>query len=159
MDRQMLKSKVTFEPTRTASTLKNKHPELAKDLLIRTIQHHLQRDLFTDSARNCDFLRKKVRRQILSDLKKAMLSDGSTFRLARGAFKFTRRSNYLLSCDPKCTLRQLIMRCSVMVWILSLGIRAGEISYFLLKNITASGCDYINVLIFKGTFVSTLVNS
>lgn len=31
--------------------------------------------------------------------------------------------------------------------------------YFLLKNITASGCDYINVLIFKGTFVSTLVNS
>lgn len=42
---KILKHEVLSEPAVTASALKEKHPDLLKDISIRTLQHSLQKDL------------------------------------------------------------------------------------------------------------------
>lgn len=84
----MLKPKVMSDPTLIASTLKNKHPEHLNDVSIKTIQLS-ERPLFIDNVT----VKPRLTKAMKKDCKELMVSDESSFRLARGALQSVRRPN------------------------------------------------------------------
>ena len=78
--------------------------------------------------------------------RKVMFSDESTFRLVRGVPKMVRRPSTASRFDPKFTVKTVKHPASVMVWGLLSGNMGHAGLYFLPKNVTMKGGNYIHVL-------------
>ncbi|KAG7160129.1 Gastrula zinc finger protein XlCGF57.1-like 4 [Homarus americanus] len=155
----ILKCEVMSDPAETGSTLKKKHPDLLKHVAIRTIQHRLQKDLglptrltpkkplLTEAMKKkrLNFC-KKYEHWTSDDWKKVTFSDESTFRLVRGASKSVRRPKNVSRYSPKYTVKTVKHPDIVMVWGAFSGCEGRGDLYFLPKNVTMKGTNYIEVL-------------
>ncbi|KAG7175342.1 Transposable element Tcb2 transposase-like 1 [Homarus americanus] len=155
----ILKCEVMSGPAVTASTLKKKHPDLLKHVAIRTVQHHLQKDLGLPTRRaakkplltevmkkkRINFC-KKYQHWTSDDWKKVMFSDESIFRLVRGASKIVRRPKNVSRSSLKYTVKTVKHPDSVMVWGTFSGCEGRGGLYFHPKNVTMKGTNYIEVL-------------
>ena len=75
-----------------------------------------------------------------------MFSDECTFRLVRGVPKMVRRPSTASRFDPKFTVKTVKHPASVMVWNAFSGNMGRAGLYFLPKNVTIKGSNYIHVL-------------
>lgn len=142
------------DPTITAAILKNGHSELLKDVSIKTIQYRFQKDLCLPTLRVT--VKPLLTKNIKKDKKKARSIDARFYPSARLWFWVMnalsdRRSYKVRASAQRCCAvirytqsRQLNMR---IVWWDSFFVDKGRRGlYLLLKNVAASGGDYINVL-------------
>ena len=156
---KVLKREVMQNPSMTASELKKKHPDLLGNVAIRTIQHRLQKDLglpcrraakkplLTDAMKKKRItFAKKYKDWTSEQWKKVMWSDESTFRLVRGGSKVVRRPSNVSRYDPRFTVKTVKHPESVMVWGCFSGIKGRGGLYFLPKNNTMRGDNYVDVL-------------
>lgn len=88
----------------------------------------------------------KYKDWISEQWKKVMFSDESTFRLVRGGSKTVRRPSTASRYDPKYTVKTVKHPDSVMVWGAFSGNMGRGGLYFLPKNVTMKGSNYIKVL-------------
>ena len=75
-----------------------------------------------------------------------MFSDESTFRLVRGQSKVIRRPINASRNDPRYTVKTVKHSDSVMVWGWFSGTKGRGGLYFLPKNVTMRGSNYLQVL-------------
>lgn len=75
-----------------------------------------------------------------------MWSDKSTFQLVRGASKVVRRPSTVSRYDPQYTVKTIKHPDSVMIWGCFSGEKGRGGLYFLPKNVTMKGANYIDVL-------------
>lgn len=156
---KILKREVIADPCITAVSLKQKHPALLKNVSVRTIQHRLQKDLKMPARRAAKkpLLTKAMKKKRLDFCKKyedwtseqwqkVMFSDESTFRLIRGSSKIVRRPSNVSRFDPRYTVKTVKHPDSVMVWGAFSGNKGRGGLYFLPKNVTMKGSNYIDVL-------------
>lgn len=155
----LLKREVLSNPAITAVELKINHKELLQNVATRTIRHRLQKDLDLPIRRaakkpmltaamkkkRLGFC-KKYKDWTSEQWKKVMFSDESTFRLVRGGSKTVRRPSTVSRYDPKYTVKTVKHPDSVMVWGAFSGNMGRGGLYFLPKNVTMKGSEYINVL-------------
>ena len=80
------------------------------------------------------------------DWKHVMFSDESTFRLVRGGSKLVRRPPGSSRYDDKYTVKIVKHPDSVMIWGAFSGNNGRWGLYFLPKNITMRGANYLEVL-------------
>ncbi|XP_076811815.1 uncharacterized protein LOC143458825 [Clavelina lepadiformis] len=156
---KLLKREVTSYPSITSFELKNKHPELLNCVSTRKIRHRLQKDLGLPCRRAAKkpmltaamkkkrlIFCKRYRYWTTEEWRKVMFSDESTFRLVRGVPKMVRRPSTASRYDPKYTVKTMKHPGSVMVW----GAFSGNMDraglYFLPRNVTKKGSNYITVL-------------
>lgn len=150
-----MKRALLLEPALTASELKKEHPDLLKDVSIRTIQHRLQKDLAMPSRRAANkplftkvmtnkrvAFAKKYRHFTPEDWKQVMFSDESTFRLIRGASNVVCRPKSVSRYHPKYTVKTVKLLDSVMVREAFSGNKGRGGLYFLPKNMTMKGSNY-----------------
>ena len=85
----------------------------------------------------------------MADWRKVMFSDESTFRLVRGGYKLVRRPQGVSRYDSKYTIKTVKHPDSMMVWTVW-GALSGNKGrgglYFLPKNVTMRGNNYLGVL-------------
>ena len=156
---KLLKRQVMSNPSITAVELKNKYSELLQNVATRTIRHRLQKDLGLPSRRAAKkpMLTRTMKKKRLNfckkyadwsseSWKKVMFSDESTFRLVRGGSKIIRRPRNVSRYDPKFTVKTVKHPESVMVWGAFSGNMGRAGLYFLPKNETMKGSNYIKVL-------------
>ena len=156
---KLLKREVTSYPSITAVELKNKHPELLHNVSTRTIRHRLQKDLGLPCRRAAKKLMltaamkkerfnfcKKYHHWTGTEWRKVMLGDESIFTLARGVSKIGRRPSTASRYDPKFMVKSVKHPESVMVWGAFSGNMGRAGFYFLPKNTTLRGSNYIDVL-------------
>ena len=156
---KILVREVKQDPSITAAELKHKHPDLLKDVSVRTIQHRLQRDLGLPCRRAAKkpLLTERMRQKRLAFAKKyqnwtveqwkrVMWSDESTFRLVRGGSKVVRRPKDVSRYNERYTVKTVKHPESVMVWGCFSGEKGRGGLYFLPKNVTMKGSNYIDVL-------------
>ncbi|KAK4323716.1 hypothetical protein Pmani_005597 [Petrolisthes manimaculis] len=89
---------------------------------------------------------KRYRHWTPEQWKKLMFSDESTFRLVRMASKTVRRPSGVSRYDPKYIVKTVKHPDSVMVWGSFSGYKGSGGLYFLPKNVTMKGANYIEVL-------------
>ena len=82
----------------------------------------------------------------MADWRKVMFSDESTFRLVRGGYKLVRRPQGVSRYDSKYTIKTVKHPESVMVWGAFSGNKGRGGLYFLPKNVTMRGDNYLGVL-------------
>ena len=75
-----------------------------------------------------------------------MFSDESTFRLVRKVPKTVRRPCTAFRFDSKFTVKTVKHPASVMVWDAFSGNMGPAVLYFLSKNVTMKGSNYIHIL-------------
>ena len=75
-----------------------------------------------------------------------MFSDKSTFRLIRGVPKVVHCTSTTSWFDPKFTVKTVKHSASVMVWSTFSGNIGHAGLYFLPKNVTIKGSNYIHIL-------------
>uniref|UniRef100_A0A0P4WG26 Uncharacterized protein n=1 Tax=Scylla olivacea TaxID=85551 RepID=A0A0P4WG26_SCYOL len=152
-------SEVMSNPFIAATTLKSKHPDLLRNVSVRTLRHRLQKDmglptrraakkpLFTDRMRkkHVAFCR-KFKHWTPEAWKKVMFSDESTFKLVRGVSKTVRCPIGSSRFDPKYTVKAVKHPESVKVLGRYSGVMGRGGLYFLPKNITMKGRNYIEKL-------------
>ena len=156
---KMLVREVKQNPSITAAELKKKHPDLLQDVAVRTLQHRLQKDLglpcrcaakkplLTDTMRKKRLqFAKQYRDWTPEQWKSVMWSDESTFRLVRGGSSLVRRPSTVSRYDAHYTVKTVKHPDSVMVWACFSGKRGRGGLYFLPKNVTMKGANYIDVL-------------
>lgn len=155
----LLKREMKADPFLNAVGLKKKHPELLAAVSVRTIQHRLQKDLKMPIRRcakkplltaamkkkRIDFC-KKYEDWTPEQWQKVMFSDESTFRLVRAGTKLVRRPRDISRYDPKYTVKTVKHPDSVMVWGAFSGNKGRSGLYFLPKNVTMKGANYVEVL-------------
>ena len=155
----VLRREVMLSPSITAAALKKKHPLLLQNVSIRTIQHRLQKDLNLPSRRAAKkplltgaMMKKRLQfcktyaHWTSTDWRKVMFSDESTFRLVRGGSRLVRRPPGTSRYDPKYTVKTVKHPDSVMVWGAFSGNHGRGGLYFLPKNVTMRGANYLEVL-------------
>ena len=155
----LLKREVMLNPSISAASLKKTHPDILQNLTIRTIRHRLQKDLGlpTRRAAKKPLLTTAMKKKRLEfcqkykdwtseDWKKVMFSDESTFRLVRGESRTVRRPRGVSRFDPRYTVKTIKHPDSVMVWGAFSGGKGRVGLYFLPKNVTMKGSNYIDVL-------------
>ncbi len=155
----IVKREVLLNPSITAASLKKKHPMLLQDVSIRTIQHRLQKDLNMPSRRaakkpllTAPMMKKRIQfcktylHWTSADWLKVMFSDESTFRLVRAGSALVRRPPGASRYDSKYTVKTVKHPDSVMVWGAFSGIHGRGGLYFLPKNVTMRGANYLEVL-------------
>ena len=148
-----------LRPLITPASLKKKHPKLLEEVSIRTIQHRLKNDLGLPCRRAAkkSLLTEKMRKKRLTFAKnyqhwtpqqwrKVMFSDESTFRLVRGQSKVIRRPINVPRHDPRYTVKTVKHLDGVMVWDAFSGTHGRGGLYFLPKNVTMRGSNYLQVL-------------
>ena len=89
---------------------------------------------------------KRYRHWTAEEWRKVMFSDESTFRLVRGVPKMVRRPSTASRYDPKYTVKTMTHPGSVMVWGAFSGNMGRAGLYFLPRNVTMKGSNYITVL-------------
>ena len=154
-----LRREVLLRPSITPASLKKKHPKLLEGVSIRTIQHQLKNDLGLPCrcAAKMPLLTEKMRKKRLTFAKnyqhwtpqqwrKVMFSDKSTFRLVRGQSKVIRRPINVPRHDPWYTIKMVKHSDGVMVWGAFSGTHCQGGLYFLPKNVTMRGSNYLQVL-------------
>lgn len=155
----ILRREVMSGPSVAATTIKSKHPELLKNVSIRTIRHRLQKDLGLPARRAAKkpllttVMKKKrlafahkYKKWTPEDWKKVMFTDERTFRLVRGVSKTVRRPRGSSRFDPRYTVKTVKHPDSVMVWGAYSGVMGRGGLYFLPKNVTMKGSNYIEML-------------
>lgn len=155
----ILRREVMLDPSLTSALLKKKHPDLLQNVALRTIRHRLQKDLGLPARRAAKkpLLTKAMKKKRLNfcktykhwtvvEWKKVMFSDESTFRLVRGESKIVRRPSSVSRYDPKYTVKTVKHPDSVMVWGAFSGNKGRGGLYFLPKNVTMRGTNYLEVL-------------
>lgn len=156
---KLLKREVMLNPSISAASLKIKHPDILQNVAIRTIRHWLQKDLGLPARRAAKkpLLTNAMKKRRLEfynkykdwtseDWKRVMFSDESTFMLVRGESKTVRRPRGVSRFDPRYTVKTVKHPDSVMVWGAFSGGKGRAGLYFLPKNVTMKGGNYINVL-------------
>ncbi|KAG0729791.1 Transposable element Tcb1 transposase [Chionoecetes opilio] len=156
---KIMRREVLNDPAITAAELKKNHPALLGNVSVRTIQHRLQISLKlpTRRAANKPLLTEAMKKKRLSfckryrqwtpeQWKKVMFSDESTFRLVRMASTTVRRPSDVSRYHPKYTVKTVKPPDSVMVWGGFSGNKGRGGLYFLPKNVTMKGANYIEVL-------------
>ena len=155
----ILRREVMSDPSVTSASIKKKHPDLLQNVALRTIRHRLQKDLGLPARRAAKkpLLTKAMKMKRLNfcktykhwtaaHWKKVMFSDESTFRLVRGESKIVRRPSNVSRYDPKYTVKTVKHPDSVMVWGAFSGNKGRGGLYFLPKNVTMRGTNYLEVL-------------
>ena len=155
----LLRREVLLRPSITPASLKKKHPKLLEGVSIRTIQHRLKNDLGLPCrhAAKKPLLTEKMRKNRLTFAKnyqhwtpqrwrKVMFSDEETFRLVRGQSKVIRRPINVPRHDPRYTVKTVKHSDGVMVWGAFSGTHGQGGLYFLPKNVTKRGSNYLQVL-------------
>ena len=141
------------------AALKKKHIQLLQNVSVRTIQHRLQKDLKMPCCRvakkplltkammkkRVSFC-KKYMHWTMADWRKVVFSDESTFRLVRGGYKLLRRPQGVSRYASKYTIKTVKHPESVMVWGAFSGNKGRGGLYFLPKNVTMRGDNYLKVL-------------
>ena len=148
-----------LRPSIAPASLKKKHPKLLEGISIRTIQHRLKNDLGLPCRRAAKkpLLTEKMRKKTLTFAKnyqhwrsqqwrKVMFSDESTFRLMRGQSKAIKRPINVPRHDPRYTVKTVKHSDGVMVWGAFSGTHERGGLYFLPKNVTMRGSNYLQVL-------------
>ena len=82
----------------------------------------------------------------MADWRKVMFSDESTFRLVRGGYKLVRWPQGVSRYASKYTIKTVKHPESVMVWGAFSGNKGRGGLYFLPKNVTMRGDNYLRVL-------------
>ena len=80
-----------------------------------------------------------------AESRKMMFSDESTFRL-KGGSKMVQHSSTTSQYNSKFTAKTVKHPASVMVWEAFGGKKGSAGLYFLPKNVTMKGCNYIHIL-------------
>ena len=156
----LLRREVLLSPSITPASLKKKHPQLLVGVSIRTIQHRLKNDLDLPCRRAAKkpLLTEKMRKKRLTFAKnyqrwthqqwqKVMFSDESTLRLVRGQSKVIRKPINVPRHDPRYTVKTAKHSDGVMVWSAFSGSHGRGGFYFLPKNVTMRGSNYLQVLL------------
>ena len=155
----LLRQKVLLRPSITPASLKKKHPKLSEGVSIRTIQHRLKNDLglpCRHAAKNAPSVRENEKKRLTfaksyqhwtpQQWQKVMFSDESTFGLMRGQSKVIRRPMNIPRHDPQYTVKMVKHSDGVMVWSAFSGTHGRGGLYFLPKNVTMWGSNYLQVL-------------
>ena len=155
----LLRREVLLNPSITAATLKKMHSNVLKDVSIRTIQRILQKDLQLPCRRAAKkplLTKAMMKKRMLfckqylhwtsADWRQVMFSDESTFRLVRGGSRLVRRPPGASRYDSKYTVKTVKHPDSVMVWGAFSGNYGRGGLYFLPKNVTMKGSNYLEVL-------------
>lgn len=155
----ILKREVMKNPALSSTELKRTHPELLKNISLRTIRHRLHKDLKLPSMRAArkPLLTDRMKRQRLAFAYKykdwtkemwnsVMFSDESTFKCIRSASNRVRRPEGSNRYDPKYTIKTVKHPDSVMMWGAYSGKMGRAGMYFLPKKCTMNGERYITVL-------------
>lgn len=145
-------------PTISAREIKQLHPNVFKDISIRTIQHRLHTDLGLASYRaaNKPNLTDKMRRSRLQfcnkykdwtseDWSRVLYSDESLFTTFNSRTKSIRRPKNSNRYDPRYTIKTVKHSPKVMVWGCFSAYGRGSI-YFLPQNTTMRGENYLDLL-------------
>ena len=82
----------------------------------------------------------------MTDWRKVMFSDESTFWLVRGRYKLVRRPSGVSRYDSRYIIKTVKHPKSVMVWGAFSGDNGRGGLYFLSKNVTMRGDNYLRVL-------------
>ncbi|KAG0725462.1 Transposable element Tcb1 transposase [Chionoecetes opilio] len=156
---KIMRREVLNDPAITAAELKKNHPALLGNVSVRTIQHRLQislklptrraakKPLLTEAMKKKQLsFCKRYRQWTPEQWKKVMFSDESTFRLVRMASTTVRRPSDVSRYHPKYTVKTVKHPDSVMVWGGFSGNKGRGGLYFLPKNVTMKGANYIEVL-------------
>ena len=81
-----------------------------------------------------------------AEWRKVIFSDENNFRLVKGVPKMVRRPSTASQFDLKFTVKTVKHPASVMVWGAFSGNMGRAGLYFLPKNVTMKGSNYIHVL-------------
>ena len=155
----LMRRDVMIDPSITAAALKKKHIQLLQNVSVRTIQHRLQKDLKMPCRRAAKkplltkaMMKKRVSfckkymHWTMADWRKVMFSDESTFRLVREGYKLVRRPQGVSRYASMYTIKTVKHPESVMVWGAFSGNKGRGGLYFLPKNVTMRGDNYLRVL-------------
>jgi hypothetical protein len=155
----ILKREVLKCPSITSTELKKLHPELLKDVALRTIRHRLLKDLNLPSRRAAKkpLLTEKMKLKRLNFARSykhwtkeqwsaVMFSDESSFKCIRTTSNRVRRPHGSNRYDPKYTMKTVKHPDSVMVWGAFSGNRGRAGLYFIPKKQTMNSDRYIEVL-------------
>ena len=143
-------------PRLTVFELQNLHPELLQHVKIRTVQHHLQKDLnLTPAKKPLITERMKTKRLTFAKnyshwttepWRKVMFSDESNFQVFKMGSTSVRRPKSSDRFDPRYTVPTVKHSQSVMVWGCFLGEKGRGGLYFLPKNKKINAEFYLQVL-------------
>ena len=157
---KLLKREVSY-PCITAVGLKNKHPEHLNNVSNRTIRYRLQKGLglpcrraakksilipHTEMKKKWLILCKKYQHWTATEWRKVMFSVESLFSLVRGVPKMMRPPSTTSRYGPKFTFKAVKHPDGVMVRGAFSGNPGRANLYFLPKNVTMKGSNYVNVL-------------
>ena len=125
----LMKRELKKNPLLTASELNNLHPNLLKNVNVRTIRHRLQEDLGLPCRRAAKkpFINDRIRKDrlvfakkyegwTLAQWRKVMSSDESNFQVFRMGSNLVRRPRSSNRYDPIYTRPTVKHPDSVMVW-------------------------------------------
>ena len=155
----VLKRVVSEKPRITAKEIKKLHPDLLKDVAVRTIQNHLNKNLNLPSmhAAKKPLLTAAMKTKRLAFCKKykdwrpdewdkVMFSDESMFKCIDGGSARVRRPRGSDRYDPKFTVKTVKHPDQQMIWGCFSGAGGRGGLYFLPKNTTMNGTRYREVL-------------
>lgn len=153
---KLIKREVLKNPRLTAAELKNIHPDVLRNVSVRTIQHRLQRDLDMPcriAAQKPLLTARMVKQRMCfarqykdwtpAQWSKVLWSDESTFSIILKGRQRVRRPSSSSRFDPRFTQKTVKHSDSVMVWGCFSGAKGRGTLFFLPKNKTMNAEQYI----------------